>query len=92
MRCINCESDGWKLVDQYRIKSQGMSICKTCGMVSYPEKYKSIDEIKKYYNSSYRNPPNSGNFFSGQKKLNYHNSFLEEYFEAWNTPPEGGTA
>jgi len=84
MRCCNCNENNWENVDSMRIKPQGMSICKTCGFLSYPDKYKSIEEIKKYYNADYRNPPNSGNFFSGQKKLNYHHAFLSEYFERWS--------
>ena len=84
MRCINCGNNDWENVDGYRIKPQGMSICKNCGMVSYPNRYKSIDEIRKYYKSEYRKPPTSGNFFTGQKKLNYHLAFLSEYFEEWS--------
>lgn len=84
MRCINCESNDWENIDEFRIKPQGMHICKTCGFISYPNKWATTEDIKKYYHSNYRQPPNSQNLFSGQKKLQYHMNFLEEYFERWN--------
>ncbi len=40
MRCIVCDNSNWENVDQFRIKKEGMSLCKSCGFVSYPEKYK----------------------------------------------------
>lgn len=86
MKCINCGSESWENVDQFRIKPSGMSICTKCGMVSYPDKWKSKEDIKKYYSSGdYRKAPTAGNFFSGNKKISYHHEFLNEYFEQWKS-------
>lgn len=83
MRCIVCDSNDWENVDQYRLKPQGMSICKPCGFVSYPNKWQSEEDIKKHYRSSYRNPPTSNNLFSGQRKIHFHNVFLQDVFQDW---------
>ncbi len=83
MKCINCGSNDWELVDAARIKPAGMHICKECGLTSYPEKYKSYDEIKKHYRKAYRNPPTSNNFFTGQRKIYFHNAFLDSVFSEW---------
>ena len=84
MRCINCEStDKWENVDQFRLKPEGMAICTGCGFVSYPSKWKSEEEIKKHYRSTYRNPPNANNTYTGQRKLHFHNAFLQDVFELW---------
>lgn len=83
MRCINCDSNDWKNVDQFRMKPQGMSVCNSCGFVSYPNKYQSYDEIKKHYQTSYRNPPNASNFFTGQRKCHFHQAFLQSVFTEW---------
>lgn len=60
-----------------------MSICMGCGFVSYPKRYKSEDEIVKYYRTQYRKKPSVEHLFTGTRKLNYHEAFLREYFEAW---------
>lgn len=83
MSCVNCGDKNWHNVDEYRLKPQGMCICQTCGMVSYPHKWQSYEEIKKHYQSSYRKPPNSSNYFTGQRKLHFHNKFLEGLFAEW---------
>lgn len=79
MSCVNCGSNSWEPVDQYRLKPSGMHICTCCGMVSYPEKWANYEDIKKHYQKSYRKPPNSNNLFTGQRKLYFHQSFLGEY-------------
>ncbi len=61
----------------------GMSICNTCGFVSYPSKWKSEEEIKKHYRSAYRTPPTSFNIFAGERKNHFHHKFLEETFAEW---------
>lgn len=84
MRCIICNStDKWENVDKFRLKKEGMSICKKCGFVSYPDKYKTKEEIKEYYKKDYRKPPTANNLFTGQKKLHYHEHFLREIIEKW---------
>lgn len=85
MRCIVCSSsDKWKNVDEFRIKKEGMSMCESCGFVSYPSKYKSEAEIKEYYRKDYRKPPTIGNLYTGEKKLNLHNAFLKDLIIKWN--------
>jgi hypothetical protein len=81
MICVNCNKNDWSNVDQYRLKPSGMCICNNCGMVSYPSKWKSYEEIKKHYQSEYRKPPTSSNYFTGQRKLHFHNSFLQDLFK-----------
>lgn len=83
MRCIICDGNNWENVDQFRLKKGGMAICTTCGFVSYPDKYKSEDEIKAYYRTNYRQPPNANNLYTGQKKLSYHEAFLGDVFKEW---------
>lgn len=84
MRCLVCNStDKWELVDNFRIKPMGMSICTHCGMVSYPSRWKSEEEIKAHYRKDYRNPPTSSNFFTGQRKIYFHNAFLQDVFKDW---------
>ena len=83
MRCVVCDANDWENVDQYRIRKEGMALCKSCGMISYPAKWKTIDEIKAYYKKDYRNPPTVRNWFTGQRKLHYHNAFLTDLFVEW---------
>ena len=90
MRCVVCSSNDWENVDEYRDlqkhdgKDVGMSICKTCGFVSYPEKYKTDEEIKEYYRKDYRGgPPTYGNIVTGRRKLGYHEHFLKEVILKW---------
>jgi SAM-dependent methyltransferase len=65
------------------MKPVGMNICKSCGMVSYPKKWQSEEDLKKHYRTSYRNPPNAGNFYTGQRKCHFHNVFLQDVFNDW---------
>lgn len=83
-RCNTCDTVGnWENVDQYRHAAKDMHICKTCGAVGYPTLYKTEEEIKEYYRKEYRPAPNVGNLYSGQRKLAYHQFFLDEYFAKW---------
>lgn len=90
MRCIVCDQNDWENVDQYRDlakhddKPINMSICKNCGFVSYPFKYKNKSEIKEYYLEQYRGaPPTFNHFVTGERKLHYHQHFLREVFAKW---------
>lgn len=83
MRCIVCNGDKWTNVDQFRIKPSGMHQCDSCGFVSYPEKYKSYEEIRDYYRASYRQAPNISNLTSGERKLWYHERVLRPLIEEW---------
>jgi SAM-dependent methyltransferase len=78
VRCVICNESNWENVDQYRFKKEGMSLCQSCGFVSYPEKYKTKEEIIEFYREEYRPAPTSGNFFTGQRKLHYHAAFLKD--------------
>lgn len=83
MRCSNCHSNNWENVDFARIKPSGMSVCKDCGFVSYPAKWKTPEEIKAHYRSDYRPPPTTQNIFAGERKNHFHHAFLAETFEKW---------
>lgn len=84
MRCISCEQDNWENVDQFRMKPEGMSICKSCGFVSYPARFKTEEEIKAHYRTEARTMPNVKNIYTGQSKLNYHRAMLSKYIQKWN--------
>lgn len=83
MACPNCKNDKWEPVDFARIKPAGMAICTDCGMVSYPNKWKTTEEIKKHYRGSYRPPPTHNNCFSGERKNHFHHAFLDSLFKEW---------
>lgn len=85
MECPICRTKEpkWENVDKFRIKPEGMSICMECGFVSYPDLYKTKDEIIKYYEKEYRSSPQTGNLYSGQRKLHYHMAFLEKTLKKW---------
>ncbi len=83
MNCPNCKSNSWENVDNARIKPSGMSICNDCGFISYPEKWKSPDEIKAHYRSEYRQPPTHQNCYAGERKNHFHHSFLNDLFKEW---------
>lgn len=90
MLCHICQSDDWKNVDEYRDKPQidgkpvGMSLCQTCGFISYPSKYKTKAEIYEYYRKEYRGgAPHFGNLTTGERKLHYHAHFLQGVFNGW---------
>jgi SAM-dependent methyltransferase len=82
--CPVCNTIGkWKNVDQFRTKPEGMCICETCGFISYPERFKTEEQIKKFYRDEYRSIPQGGNLISGNRKLQYHEFFLGPLFEEW---------
>ncbi len=83
MICPNCNSKDWENVDWARIKPVGMSICKPCGFVSYPDKWKTKEEILKHYRTSYRQPPTHFNIFTGERKNHFHHAFLYDLFNQW---------
>jgi len=97
MKCCNCGSNHWENVDKYRFKpkkedgtEQGMSICTSCGFVSYPSKWVEKSEIIKHYEDDYRKPPTVFNAFTGQRKNHFHGKFLQSTFEKWKE--EGKTS
>lgn len=83
MECVICQSNDWENVDFARVKAAGMCMCKTCGFISYPEKWKTEEEIKAYYRKGYRPPPSHKNIYSGQRKLHLHEAFLGDLFREW---------
>lgn len=84
MKCVICGNDNkWKNVDHYRERPAGMCMCEHCGFISYPEKWKSEEEIKQYYRNDYRKPPTAQNLFAGQRKIFYHAAFLHDVFDKW---------
>lgn len=83
MACPSCGEKKWKNQDEHRIKPVGMCMCENCAMVSYPSKWRTEEEIKKHYRTSYRNPPNHNNVFAGERKNHFHLKFLEETFMKW---------
>lgn len=91
MKCAVCDStDKWKNVSKWRMKKVDeknvpidMCVCTGCGFVSYPNKYKSEDEIKKYYKNEYRPAPQAIGLFTGERKLQYHSAFLHPIFDEW---------
>lgn len=83
MTCPNCASTAWENVDQHRIKASGMAVCTECGFVSYPEKWKTPEEIKAHYRTSYRNPPTHANLFACERKNFFHQKFLHDLFQDW---------
>ena len=78
MRCIICDKSEWENVDQFRQKKQGMSICKSCGFISYPAKWQEKEKVIEFYRKEYRNPPTDQNLYQGQRKIHYHQEFLAE--------------
>jgi hypothetical protein len=60
-----------------------MSICTSCGFVSYPEKYKTEEEILEYYRKDYRGKPQVSNLFSAERKSGFHERFLDELLKKW---------
>ncbi len=60
-----------------------MCVCKKCGFTSYPSLWKSDEEIKAYYRKDYRQPPTIGNLYTGQRKLHFHQAFLDDVFKEW---------
>lgn len=92
MQCPICRDSNatWKNVDAFRMKEEGMCMCDGCGFVSYPDKYKTKAEIIDYYKKEYRQPPNVGNIYSGERKIQYHAHFLNDLFEKWRNDKRTG--
>lgn len=84
MKCPICDShDQWENIDDLRHVKKGMSICKTCGFVSYPSLYKTEEEIKEHYRGD-RSSPTVMNLYTGEKKLHYHEAFLRDLLDTFN--------
>lgn len=83
--CLVCgSSDKWKNVDEYRYKPSGMHICEGCGFITYPERLSKSDEtLKEFYRNDYRKPPNINNYFTCERKTQYHKKFLSPLFAKW---------
>lgn len=84
MRCVICDKSEWENVDQYRLVPKGMCVCKNCGFVSYPDLYKTDDEIKEYYKNNYKEYPVYQNLTTGVRKTCYHKKFLGPIFKKWS--------
>lgn len=90
MICSNCNSNDWENVDWARFKElktdgsqQGMSLCRSCGNISYPSKWQTKEAILEHYRKDYRNPPTAFNSFTGIRKNYFHLAFLKDLFEEW---------
>lgn len=90
MICPNCNHDHWEDVDWARFKDKdskgnkiGMSVCTSCGFVSYPSKYKTKQEIIEHYRNNYRTAPTVNNMFTGERKNHFHFVFLKDLIEKW---------
>lgn len=81
--CICGMTDKWQNVDQYRMKPDGMCICMNCGFCTYPEVIAKSEDLKEFYRKEYREPPTVAAVFTGQRKLHYHNAFLEPLMNEW---------
>ena len=84
MRCVICDHSNWENVDEFRLSKQGMSLCTTCGFVSYPEKHKKKEDVIEHYRHTYRAAPGVDNLYTGSRKLHYHAEFLEEIIKKWS--------
>lgn len=83
MRCSVCDANDWENVDSLRDTKKNMAMCKGCGFVSYPDRYKSEEEIKEHYRKDYRQAPTVQNLFSSERKIYYHEAFLRPLIEEW---------
>jgi len=83
-QCSVCDTVGnWKNVDEFRHKAHGMSLCMTCGFITYPEIQMATEDLTNFYRDDYREAPNVNNLFAGERKLHYHAEFLSSLFETW---------
>jgi tetratricopeptide (TPR) repeat protein len=84
--CPVCEAnDPWKNVDEYRTKPVGMSLCQSCGFITYPQIVAEQQKMKEYYREEYRDVPSVQNVYAGQRKLHYHHAFLEDLLSEWKS-------
>jgi len=58
-----------------------MSLCQKCGLVSYPNLYKNEEAIKSHYRTDYRTIPKIANFYTGSRKIHFHEFFLRDTIE-----------
>jgi len=83
-KCTICSKEDWQNVDEYTSQKHGMCICMTCGFVTYPEAIDNADKVTNYYKEEYRPAPTVPNVFSGQRKLHFHEAFLQQnLFKKW---------
>ncbi len=79
--CIVCGGEKFKSMDHLRLKPCGMVLCESCGMVMI-NRFKDKSEMDEHYKTdSYRKPPSIANYYTGNLKLKYHMTFLNEYFK-----------
>lgn len=99
IRCCICDAvDQWENVDEFRFKQKyfnkskfnkvtelpyNMSMCKSCGFITYPDRIDSEEKLIEFYRQDYRKPPNVSAMFTGQRKLHFHGEFLKELFKEW---------
>jgi len=81
--CSICGSATWHNVDEFRVKEEGMFLCMKCGFITYPKVIQKAADLKQFYREEYRLAPTEQNLFTGQRKLHYHNAFLEPLFSKW---------
>lgn len=81
-RCVICDHTEWQHVDEHIHKDQGAHICKNCGFVTYDSILKS-DDMKEFYRNDYRGAPSIMNEYTVERKIHYHNIFLNEVFLKW---------
>ena len=86
-RCPICDVENqWENVDEYRLKASGMSMCGSCGFVTYPDKLKD-KSLKEFYQDDYRKFPNANNFFTCERKVHYHAAFLKDVIKELKDKP-----
>ena len=51
-------------------------MCNECGFVTYPTRVSQDFDLNKYYETSYRPAPTVNNYYTCQRKNNYHSYFL----------------
>lgn len=87
MRCPICATVGnFENVDKFRIKPENMCVCKTCGFITYPSKYKDKEKLIEFYKKDYRGrPPVVTSIFQGEKKCMYHDLFLRDILDKWKS-------
>lgn len=84
VRCLVCDTVGeWKNVDHLKLTKTGLSICQKCGFATHIDNLVSKEKLKAYYKKDYRQPPSAANFFTGQRKLHYHQAFLGDLLQEW---------
>jgi SAM-dependent methyltransferase len=82
-KCVVCDTIGnWENVDRFRFAAKGMSLCKTCGFVTYPDICAKPEAVTDHYRGhEYREAPTVNNLYAGERKLHYHGAFLQEWLD-----------